>query len=298
MTGPFRPPLFRRQLLALAAACAGGWALSGWVGPARAKSLADVGANVLLAQNAPSNINPALYLISEKLDGVRAVWDGTVLKFRSGRTVNAPAWFLAKLPKVPVDGELWLARGKFDVLSGMVRKAQPVDAEWEQIKYLVFELPGAEGDFEARAARIKLIVRGTNWSQFQGVEQFRLPDQPSLQARLKLVVAEGGEGLMLHRSNAPYLTGRNEALLKLKPISDAEAEVVAHIPGKGKHAGVMGALEVKTDDGHRFRLGTGFTDEQRKSPPAVGSRVTYTYRDLTPSGKPRFAAFLRMATLD
>lgn len=286
--------VFRRRLLAWAGATWGSWAFSGLFSTATAKT----GADVLLAQNAPATFNPALYLISEKLDGVRAIWDGSTLKFRSGRTVNAPSWFLSKLPKVPVDGELWLSRGKFDVLSGMVRRAQPVDAEWEQIKYLIFELPGGEGDFAARAARIKLIVRGTNWSQFQGVEQFRLPDQPSLKARLKLVVAEGGEGLMLHRSNAPYVTGRNEALLKLKEISDAEAEVLAHVPGKGKYAGVMGALEVKTDDGQRFRLGTGFSDAQRQTPPPVGSRVTYTYRDLTPSGKPRFAAFLRVAAPD
>ena len=284
-------PVFRRRLLAFAGAAWGGWAISGLFTTTAAKT----GADVLLAHNAPAKFNPALYLISEKLDGVRAIWDGLTLKFRSGRTVNAPAWFLNKLPKVPVDGELWLSRGKFDVLSGMVRKAQPLDADWEQIKYLIFELPGGEGDFAARAARIKLIVRGTNWSQFQGVEQFRLPDQPSLKARLKLVVAEGGEGLMLHRSNAAYVTGRNDVLLKLKEISDAEAEVVAHVPGKGKFTGMMGALDVKTDDGQRFRLGTGFSDAQRQIPPPVGSRVTYTYRDLTPGGKPRFAAFLRVA---
>ena len=284
----------RRRLLSAIGAVWGGWAFTGLLGTAAAKSQSDV----LLALNAPAKLNPALYLISEKLDGVRAIWDGSVLKFRSGRTVNAPAWFLAKLPKVPVDGELWLGRGQFDVLSGMVRKVQPVDTDWEQIKYYIFELPGSEGDFEARAARIKLIVRGTNWSQLLGVEQFRLPDLPSLQARLKSVVAQGGEGLMLHRSNAPYLTGRQDALLKLKEISDAEAEVVAHIPGKGKYAGMLGALEVQTDDGQRFRLGTGFSDAQRRSPPAIGGRVTYTYRDLTPAGKPRFAAFLRPATPD
>ena len=98
---------------------------------------------------------------------------------------------------------------------------------------------------------------------------------------------------MLHLANAPYVTGRNAALLKLKKVADAEAEVVAHAPGKGKFKGVLGALDVKTEDGQRFRLGTGFTDAQRQNPPAVGSTVTYSYRDLTPSGKPRFASFLR-----
>jgi DNA ligase 1 len=248
---------------------------------------------LLLAQNAPARLNPTDYLVSEKLDGVRAIWDGSSLKFRSGRTVAAPPWFLAKLPKTPLDGELWLARGKFDVLSGMVRKTQPADADWEQIKYMVFELPGGDGDFAARAARIKLIVRGNDSPQVLGVEQFRIATQAALQDRLKAVVAAGGEGLMLHLSSAPYLTGRNPALLKLKPVADAEAVVVGHVAGKGKYAGMLGALELSADNGQRFRLGTGFSDEQRKNPPAIGSSVSYSYRDLTPSGKPRFASFLR-----
>jgi DNA ligase 1 len=258
-------------------------------------ALAKTGVELLLAQNAPAGLNPTGYLISEKLDGVRAIWDGITLRFRSGRTVVAPNWFLAKLPQTPLDGELWLARGKFDVLSGMVRKIQPIDADWEQITYKVFELPGGAGNFADRAARIKLIVRGIDSPQILGVEQFRIVTQTALKDRLKSVVAAGGEGLMLHRADAPYLTGRNDALLKLKLLSDAEAVVFAHVAGKGKYAGMLGALEVKTDDGQRFKLGTGFSDEQRKSPPAIGSKVTYTFRDHTPSGKPRFASFLRMA---
>ncbi len=267
-------------------------ALGGLLGSA-SQTLAKTGVDLLLATNAPAKFNPADCLVSEKLDGVRAIWNGETLKFRSGRTVSAPAWFLAKLPKTPLDGELWLARGKFDVLSGMVRKNQPVDAEWQQINYMVFELPGGEGDFASRAARIKLIVRGVNSPQVLGVEQFRVATPAALQDRLKAVVAAGGEGLMLHIASAPYVTGRNPALLKLKPVADAEAVVVGHVAGKGKYAGMLGALDVRTEDGQRFRLGTGFSDEQRKVPPAIGSSVTYSYRDLTPAGKPRFASFLR-----
>jgi DNA ligase-1 len=80
----------------------------------------------LLAKNAQAGIDPKPYLVSEKLDGVRALWDGTALRFRSGRVVAAPAWFLAGLPKTPLDGELWMGRRSFDVLSGIVRRAEPV----------------------------------------------------------------------------------------------------------------------------------------------------------------------------
>ncbi len=99
---------------------------------------------------------------------------------------------------------------------------------------------------------------------------------------------------MLHLAEAPYVTGRSDVLLKLKPLLDTEAVVLRHIPGKGRHAGRLGALEVRRKDGIVFRLGTGFSDPVRGNPPAVGSVVTYTYRDVTPSGKPRFASFLRV----
>jgi DNA ligase 1 len=251
------------------------------------------GKGVLLAQDYKSGIDISLYLISEKLDGVRALWDGKVLRFRSGQTIAAPAWFTAKLPVTPLDGELWLARGKFDQLSGFVRKEQSVNAEWQQIKYMVFELPSGDGMFETRSQKLQSLVKQTNWPQLQWIEQFKLPDEKALQAKLKQITALGGEGLMLHKADAPVTTGRSPVLLKLKPVSDAEGIVTAHIPGKGKYQGMLGALQIKTEDGHNVKIGTGFSDEQRKNPPPIGSTITYSYRDTTPSGKPRFAAFLR-----
>ena len=249
---------------------------------------------VLLAKTAPAGIDPAGYLVSEKLDGVRAVWDGKVLRFRSGRLIAAPAWFNAKLPKEPMDGELWMGRGQFDELSGIVRKAKPVDAEWQKVNYMVFELPAGSGRFKDRALAIESIVNSTAWPQLQAVEQMTIANRATLQAKLDVVVQSGGEGLMLHLASASLVTGRSDVLLKLKPLSDAEATVVGYIPGKGKYAGMTGTLVVKSANGQLFNLGTGFSDAQRKTPPAIGSKVTYTYRDVTSSGKPRFASFLRV----
>ncbi|MEY4535903.1 MAG: hypothetical protein RL171_54 [Pseudomonadota bacterium] len=265
---------------------------SGFVVSAFAKT--NVADTVLLAKTAPISIDPAGYLVSEKLDGVRALWNGKVLRFRSGRTIDAPAWFIAKLPKEPLDGELWIGRGQFDVLSGTVRKAKPVDAEWQKVNYMVFELPSGSGRFKDRALAIESIVNATAWPQLQAVEQMTIANRATLQAKLDDVVQGGGEGLMLHLASAPLATGRSDVLLKLKPLSDAEAIVVGYIAGKGKYVGMVGALVVKTADGQRFNLGTGLSDAQRKSPPAIGSKVTYTYRDVTPSSKPRFASFLRV----
>lgn len=255
---------------------------------------ASAAASVLLAKSAPSNIDPAGYLVSEKLDGVRALWDGKALRFRSGRLIAVPGWFSAKLPTTPLDGELWIARGQFDALSGTVRKIKPVDAEWQKVNYMVFELPAGSGDFKDRALALDSIVNTAAWPQLQAIEQTAIANRATLQAKLDDVVQGGGEGLMLHLASAPVTTGRSDALLKLKPVQDAEATVVGHVAGKGKYARMTGALDVKTTDGQRFKLGTGLSDAQRKHPPAIGSSVTYTYRDLTSSGKPRFASFLRV----
>jgi DNA ligase-1 len=262
--------------------------LLAWLGSLGVPALA---LEPLLARSTPAGIDPRPYLVSEKLDGVRALWDGATLRFRSGRPVAAPAWFLAALPKTSLDGELWMGRRRFDELSGAVRRAEPVDAEWRRISYRVFELPAGEGSFEQRAERLKALASDI----VVPVEQQRFGSNAELRAKLKQVVDAGGEGLMLHRADAPLASGRSDLLLKLKPEADAEAVVVGHEPGKGRFAGMLGALEVQTPDGVRFQLGTGFNEAQRRNPPPLGSTVTYRYRDLTPSGKPRFASFLRVA---
>lgn len=250
--------------------------------------------DILLAQLYQRGVDVSQYLVSEKLDGVRAIWDGKVLRTRAGNAISAPAWFIKGLPATPLDGELWLARGQFDALSSAVRKTLSVEEEWKNISYQVFELPYVEGSFEVRAKRIEHIVKQANVAHLKAVKQFRLKNEAELNLKLKQVVAAGGEGLMLHRADALYVTGRNEALLKLKLLLDAEATVIAHTTGRGKYLGKLGALVMQTPEGVQFKLGTGFTDAQRENPPKIGSVVTYTYRDVTKAGKPKFASFLRV----
>jgi DNA ligase-1 len=279
----------RRAWLAatLAVACSGALAL-----PRRDA------APLILASDAPEDPDPRGWLISEKLDGARAWWDGSRLRFRSGLPISAPAWFTAALPAYPLDGELWLGRGRFEQLSGIVRRQQPVDTDWRQVRLMVFELPGADGSFAQRAAQIRQrAAQQPPGSPWRAVEQFELPSRQALRSRLEEVVNAGGEGLMLHRADAPYETGRSAALLKFKPLQDADALVVAHLGGQGRHAGRLGALRVRTPEGKEFLLGTGLRDEQRDKPPPVGSVVTFTYQGTTAQGIPRFASFLRVRTV-
>lgn len=249
---------------------------------------------ILLAGVYRQQVDISRYLVSEKLDGVRAIWDGNSLRFRSGKEISAPHWFISGLPRQALDGELWLGRGSFDRLSGIVRREIPDETEWREVRYMVFELPGAPGSFRDRAEQIRQLVRRANVPWLCEIEQIFAVDRSSLEKQLDKVVRAGGEGLMLHLAEASYETGRSDVLLKVKPWQDTEAVVIGHQPGKGKHLGVLGALRLRMPEGREFLLGTGFTDLQRRNPPAIGATVTYRYRDLTSSGLPRFASFLRV----
>ncbi|MBZ8138608.1 DNA ligase [Rubrivivax gelatinosus] len=270
----------RRDLLAAAAA------LAGWP---RAEASAPA---LMLAREAPPGLDPAGYLVSEKLDGVRALWDGRTLRFRSGLPLAAPADFLARLPDAPLDGELWLGRGAFDAVSGLLRRAKPDDAAWRELRYGVFDQPGTAGPFAERAARLAALASSSRG--FVAIEQRPVVSAAALRRRLDEVLAAGGEGLVLHRADAPWRPGRSDALFKLKPEHDAEAVVVGHVGGRGRHEGRLGALRVRTQDGAEFLLGSGFSDAQREAPPPVGSVVSYRHRGLTAGGLPRFASFLRV----
>ena len=234
------------------------------------------------------------YWVSEKLDGVRAYWDGQQLLSRGGNIIAAPDWFLRDFPAQPLDGELWMGRGRFAQVSAAVRRLQPKAQEWRQIRFMVFDLPASGVPFSERVEKMRELVEKTSSYHLAMVEQRRATDHGALLARLDRVMAVGGEGLMLHHGDSFYKAGRTAALLKVKTFQDAEATVVDYSDGKGKYQGQVGALVVETGDGRRFKLGSGLSDNERADPPPVGSTVTYKFFGLTANGLPRFASFLRI----
>ena len=279
----------RRALLQAALAAVSGTAL--W------KSEAKVPALMLAKVYRTGSIAPnALlgYWVSEKYDGVRGFWDGTQLWTRGGQRISAPAWFTAQWPAAAMDGELWAGRGAFAQAISTVRQQTPIDAAWRNIHYMVFDLQNSTATFDVRKPEIERLLTALNQPWVTAAPQTQVSTEVELQTLLRHTVSEGGEGLMLHRGDSRYQGGRSDDLLKLKPQLDAEARVIAQLPGHGKYQGLMGALVVEMPEGLRFKLGTGFNDAQRREPPAIGTWVTYSYRGTHPSGLPRFASFLRV----
>ena len=248
---------------------------------------------LMLAKVYRDDVPLADYWVSEKYDGVRAYWDGHALWTRHGHRIHAPATFTAGWPAEPLDGELWAGRGRYTAAASAAARDLPDPVAWRALRYMAFDLPSHSGPFDARRTALAQLLPSAN-STAMAVPQRRLADRAALHALLRETVQAGGEGLVLHRGDSLYRGERSDALLKLKQHLDADATVVGHLPGKGRHAGRLGALVLQTPEGLRFRLGTGMSDAQREAPPAIGSRVSYRHSGLHPNGTPRFASFLRV----
>ncbi|MEO6228303.1 MAG: DNA ligase [Thermomonas sp.] len=248
----------------------------------------------MLAINLRAGIDVAGWLVSEKLDGVRARWDGHHLWTREGNRIDAPTWFTAGWPAQCIEGELWLGRGQFQAISDLVRAGQTDTSAWRQVRLMAFDLPASPQPFASRTRELRILVEQTASPRLQRITQLHFKNRATVDTWLDAVTSGGGEGLMLHHAFAHYRAGRTAQLLKYKRWNDAEARVVGYRPGKGKYDGMVGALLVQDAHGRRFALGSGLRDADRARPPALGSRVTFRYNGLTAKGTPRFARFQRV----
>ncbi|EGU29266.1 DNA ligase [Vibrio ichthyoenteri ATCC 700023] len=249
---------------------------------------------VLLAHSYEQGIDIEQYWKSEKLDGIRAIWDGKTLRTRKGKVIVAPSWFTKPLPDFPLEGELWAGRGNFHIVQQTVLDRTPVDAGWQKIEFMLFDMPHAAGDYKKRYYNIVYLVAGLNASHVDYVEHTPIESEQELLHYLDAVNDTNGEGIMLRRTDSRYQAGRSSDLLKLKSYQDDEAVVVGYKVGKGKYKGRMGAVLVEWKPGVRFYIGSGFSDELRKSPPPLGSTITFRHNGYTSNDIPKFARYVRM----
>lgn len=264
----------------------------------RARSGDPLGGGVLLAEKWKPDVDPTGCHMSEKLDGVRAYWNGEGLYSRNGNRFAAPAWFTEMLPSdTSLDGELYVGPGKFNEAVSIVRTAVPDDARWRSIRYMVFDMPDSPLPFEGRMDALDGIIatacRGKRSCPIVKVAQTVCRGPEHLGQFHKRVTAQGIEGTMLRKPGSSYERRRSSTLLKVKDFHDAEARIVGTYAGEGKHRGRIGGYEaVDEQTGVRFRVGTGLTDRQRENPLPIGTRITYRFQERTPSGSPRFPSFV------
>jgi DNA ligase 1 len=264
---------------------------------------------VLLAHNITSHpIDPTGWYMSEKQDGIRAVWDGSALRTREHwNIIAAPPDFTAHLPAgIALDGELcYPERGykRFQDLVSAVRKSVPDPKAWAGVLYQIFDAPdcpvGTHGStgfepFETRLERARYLAKDAG-AHVRVLDQIRCEGRAHLDAALAAVLKAGGEGIMLRKPGSLYTCSRSATLLKCKGTQDAEATVIGYTDGEvgGRREGLVGALRCKFDNGVEFKVGGGGgSDDVWKHPPPIGSRITVRYDALSRDGKPRAPRYI------
>jgi DNA ligase 1 len=237
----------------------------------------------MLAREYEDDINPVGWWLSEKLDGVRAIWTGSEFISRNGKAFKVPADMIAAMPRgVVLDGELFAGRGNFQRAISLVKKG-----DWSGLEYVVFDLISADL-FEARQSALSTVQLPVFC---RILSQVKCKSADHLDALETEILSNGGEGVMLREAGSRYHHGRSLALLKLKRYNCTEAEVIGYESGAGRITGMIGALIVKMGE-TVFRVGSGLFDEDRQSPPKIGAQVTISYFGLTTAGIPRHPSFL------
>lgn len=233
------------------------------------------------------------WMMSEKLDGIRAIWDGKILKTKKGKILVAPEYFTKSFPPFGLDGELWSKQNEFEKIQSIVLDKTPSKG-WKGIKYMVFEVPEASGDFQTRLVKIERYQNKYHQPYLKIIPQYLCENRVALETFLDEVVAHGGEGVMIKDGSKEYFSGRSSAILKVKKTYDMEGRVIGYKEGKGKHRGTVGSLYLELSDGTTFYLGGGLSQELRQNPPKLGSLITFKYYGFTKYGKPKFASFMRV----
>ena len=233
------------------------------------------------------NINS--WLMSEKLDGIRAYWNGKELLSKNGNKIYAPDWFIKDFPNFELDGELWTKRNDFENIQNIVLDKNPSE-QWTQITYNIFEVPNAKGNFKERLKKIDNYLKDKPYKNIKIIPQLLCKNEEHLESYLQKLINKKAEGIIIKNPNLEYFTGRSDQILKVKKFEDDEGLVIA-LNYKNKR---FKSLVVKQKNGIIFNLGGGFSDKERLDPPKVGDLVSYKYYGFTKYGKPKFASFLRI----
>jgi len=232
------------------------------------------------------------YWVSEKLDGIRALWTGKVLLTRKGNKISAPEWFIRDLPNFSVEGELWAGRGRFNFVQKTVLDSEPHGRDWSEIQFMLFGLPNDSRRYKQHYLQLLELVDTLQIQHVHVIKQRSVSSYSELVELLDQTEQLGGEGLMLRKvDNDPI---RVTKPVKIKRHMDSEGTIIAYKNGNGKYDGLVGALILKLHNGKILSVGSGLSDKIRANPPALGEVVTFRYNGYTSNGLPRFARFLRV----
>jgi DNA ligase-1 len=203
------------------------------------------------------------WLASEKIDGIRALWNGSEFISRNGVVFAVPDWFKAGMPDCPLDGELFAGSLGLTVSATQAGR-------WHEVTFYAFDAPSGD-EFAGRVAKLATMplpphCRAVRHWSTDTIGAIRKADE---------IASTGGEGLVVRNPASRYIAGRTSDALKIKPTRSAEM-IVHGFHGKGIVGDWCGVT---------VALNTAAKVE-------LGDRVTFAFSGVHDSGIPRCPSFV------
>lgn len=231
------------------------------------------------------------WVMSEKLQGVRGLWDGKTLKNRAGNIIPAPDFFTKCYPDFAIDGEIYSYKLPYEDITAATKGQNP--NAWIKIKHYIFDVPEAEGGLMQRLAVLQEYLDKNKCDTIKIIPQLPAISHKNMENYYNEIVTRNGQGVIVRDPNAPYKGGRSNKILKFKKQLDDECKILDYNNGTGKFSSTIISLTCKNlKDDKIFKIKSGIDKKVRNNPPKKGTIITYKYHGIKDDGSPKNPVFL------
>ena len=185
-----------------------------------------------------------------------------------------------------------------DIHSIVSRKTGGLHDDYLDISFHVFDLALDIPQSMRIQALVKLFDLLGETQHIRMVPNYEASTLAGINYYLEQFMLQGFEGIIVRDKDAHYVRRRSTQMMKFKPrkgdvyqIVGLQEEVSIH----GEKKGTLGAFFLRGNDDTVFKVGTGFTAEQRKEyyhPGLVGKWAKILYQTKSKDGVPCHSVFV------
>ena len=228
-------------------------------------------------------------LYSRKLDGLRAYYkDGVAISRTNKPHKTEPLAHITAQLKQFVDYDTWVYDGEIIYLNPdgtedftkaiSLARSDNRTPECDNLYYCIFDMIQKEAfenktpdvatfkdEYTRMKAHLGIVEEKRDWyvTSQPNILLLKQVDETKLEELQQNRIKYNYEGIMIRNADAHYEYKRSNNIRKIKEMQDTEVKLLGMEAGTGKFANTLGAM-VADYNGYELKIGSGFSDEQRK----------------------------------
>lgn len=228
-------------------------------------------------------------LYSRKLDGLRAYYkDGVAISRTNKPHKTEPLAHITAQLKQFVDHDAWVYDGEIIYLNPdgtedftkaiSLARSDNRTPECDNLYYCIFDMIQKEAfenktpdvatfkdEYTRMKAHLGIVEEKRDWyvTSQPNILLLKQVDETGLEELQQNRIKYNYEGIMIRNADAHYEYKRSNNIRKIKEMQDTEVKLLGMEAGTGKFANTLGAM-VADYNGYELKIGSGFSDEQRK----------------------------------